>query len=80
MPNQEYRHEYKFLINEADAAALRSRLAVFMRRDAFHTESGGRYPCAACSAICREVSAFRRRPPRWAMRTISIHPRSCVWT
>lgn len=43
MPNQEYRHEYKFLINEADAAALRSRLAVFMRRDAFHTESGGRY-------------------------------------
>ena len=43
MPNQEYRHEYKFLINEADAAALRSRLAVCMRRDAFHTESGGRY-------------------------------------
>ncbi|MDD7366807.1 MAG: CotH kinase family protein, partial [Clostridiales bacterium] len=43
MPNQEYRHEYKFLINEADASALKSRLAVFMRRDAFHTESGGRY-------------------------------------
>lgn len=43
MPNQEYRHEYKFLINEADVAALKSRLAVCMRRDAFHTESGGRY-------------------------------------
>ena len=43
MPNQEYRHEYKFLINESDASALKSRLAVFMRRDAFHTESGGRY-------------------------------------
>ena len=43
MPNQEYRHEYKFLINEADAAALRSRLTAFMRRDAFHAESGGRY-------------------------------------
>lgn len=43
MPNQEYRHEYKFLINEADAAALRSRLTAFMRRDAFHMESGGRY-------------------------------------
>ena len=43
MPSQEYRHEYKFLINEADAAALRSRLTAFMRRDAFHMESGGRY-------------------------------------
>mgnify|MGYP004608691817 CR=1 FL=1 len=43
MPNQEYRHEYKFLINESDASALKSRLAAFMRRDAFHTESGGRY-------------------------------------
>ncbi len=43
MSSQEYRHEYKFLINEADAAALRSRLTAFMRRDAFHTESGGRY-------------------------------------
>ena len=43
MPSQEYRHEYKFLINEADTAALRSRLTAFMRRDAFHTESGGRY-------------------------------------
>ena len=43
MPSQEYRHEYKFLINEADVAALRSRLAACMKRDAFHTESGGRY-------------------------------------
>lgn len=43
MPSQEYRHEYKFLINETDAAALRSRLTAFMRRDAFHTENGGRY-------------------------------------
>ena len=41
--NREYRHEYKFIINESDVTALRSRLAACMRSDAFHAESGGRY-------------------------------------
>lgn len=43
MSTQGYRHEYKFLVNESDIAALRARLSAFMRRDAFHTESDGRY-------------------------------------
>ena len=42
MPNQEYRHEYKFLVNDSDIVALRSRLRACMTCDA-HSENNGRY-------------------------------------
>ncbi len=38
-----YRHEYKYMVNDTDLAALRERLRPVMQRDAFHTESDGRY-------------------------------------
>lgn len=38
-----YRHEYKFLVNEGDLAALRQRISPLMQHDAFHAASGGRY-------------------------------------